>query len=508
MEQPANDTTGKEASLANTNHPPVETELVAQVAALETDAQQIDDSEVQAKVQQLVKLIRTTLKSQTLSRKTQKELARLLSLLSNLDNRHIQQLNLLDLAVSILLEPDDSKPTDSSAQGLLNRTRSEAKNLTFVQETRRQVAHQSRAYPDVIRAIITGSGTPYIRLITGLTWFFVLFVLTPVTVSGLIFAATKLPNNQENEDLRKLNAALVADAEGKDEQIATLTSRNNALIVNLERTSRLLPKASEAEISRLNASAPSAEPLAPAANSPATNPSPNTPTAASTVPNSASSQPTPEAVIPVKIQTLNNIQSEIAKGLEEDAQQAAQSIRTDANIRANEANADSNDSSKSPGTANNPPNSQQNPPAESSSGASVKLRDGTETLTFDVLPIRTGPWPIALAVSIGALGGTVSVIVRANTFIRQAQASENDLFLTGFFRPFVGMSFAIFCVALVEAGVFSGIFDLTNRDEADRTYFYIAIAFVAGFSERLVRDVVIKTEDTLAGPKTVTPTDL
>ncbi|MGB7485168.1 MAG: hypothetical protein WA901_03190, partial [Phormidesmis sp.] len=68
-------------------------------------------------------------------------------------------------------------------------------------------------------------------------------------------------------------------------------------------------------------------------------------------------------------------------------------------------------------------------------------------------------------------------------------------------RPFVGMSFAIFCVALIEAGIFSGIFDLNKREDAEeKIYLYVAIAFVSGFSERLVRDVVIKTEDTLAGP--------
>ncbi len=62
------------------------------------------------------------------------------------------------------------------------------------------------------------------------------------------------------------------------------------------------------------------------------------------------------------------------------------------------------------------------------------------------------------------------------------------------------MSFAIFCVALVEAGIFSGIFNV-RRENTDPIYFYVVIAFVAGFSERLVRDVVIKTEDTFAGPK-------
>ncbi|MGB3639256.1 MAG: hypothetical protein WBA39_17020 [Rivularia sp. (in: cyanobacteria)] len=60
------------------------------------------------------------------------------------------------------------------------------------------------------------------------------------------------------------------------------------------------------------------------------------------------------------------------------------------------------------------------------------------------------------------------------------------------------MSFAIFAVAVIESGIFSGVFKITQ--DQDRTvYLYMTIAFLAGFSERLVEDVVLKTENSLTG---------
>ncbi len=60
------------------------------------------------------------------------------------------------------------------------------------------------------------------------------------------------------------------------------------------------------------------------------------------------------------------------------------------------------------------------------------------------------------------------------------------------------MSFAIFTVVLIKYGIFSGVFR-TSKTENRTVYLYMAIAFVAGFSERLVEDVVLRTEDTLTG---------
>ena len=60
------------------------------------------------------------------------------------------------------------------------------------------------------------------------------------------------------------------------------------------------------------------------------------------------------------------------------------------------------------------------------------------------------------------------------------------------------MFFAFFAVAVIDSGVFSGIFRIAERENRN-VYLYMAIAFVAGFSERLVEDVVLKTENTLTG---------
>ena len=102
----------------------------------------------------------------------------------------------------------------------------------------------------------------------------------------------------------------------------------------------------------------------------------------------------------------------------------------------------------------------------------------------------------------GALGSITSLVVRSKKYIEQSEEEEKDLFFVGFLHPFVGMSFAIFTVALIESGIFlsvSGIPDnstaIQNRERTSRTvYYYMAIAFIAGFSERLVQDLISKTD--------------
>ncbi|MEL6163071.1 MAG: hypothetical protein AAFR37_04680 [Cyanobacteria bacterium J06628_3] len=88
------------------------------------------------------------------------------------------------------------------------------------------------------------------------------------------------------------------------------------------------------------------------------------------------------------------------------------------------------------------------------------------------------------------------MIVRSHKFVEQNKEGQSDFFFTGFFRPLVGMFFAIFAVALIESEIFSGIFRIAES-ENHNVYLYMAIAFIAGFSERLVEDLVIRTEKTL-----------
>ncbi len=437
-------------------------QLISQVAAIETEAQQADNSEVQSRVNHLISLIKTHLKTQTLSPQAQRELARLLSLTHSFDNRHAQQLSLLDLAVSILIESDESDPAKSE-NGSPRDTSSRTQNLVFAQETRRQIARQSRIYPNPLSAIVTGNSTPYIRLISGLSWFFFIFAIVPLAISGITlavwnvmgFAAAKVTVDQ----LRSSNILMKKESDRQETQIETLTRRRDALAAQLGRTGSLLT-----EITQADASLDSEE--------------------AGTDRSSAE--------ISVELGTLSAIQAEIEGELRSNVNRVVEADALDVTGEAAEETGNVPDSTDDPAA---PEVSGDKTKAEKEADAKAKaLLDAASRLTDTSFPFF---W---LAISMGALGSTVSVIVRANTFIHQAQETDNDLFLTGFFRPFVGMSFAIFCVALVEAGIFSGLVDVTKREDANRTYFYVAIAFVAGFSERLVRDVVIKTEDTLAGP--------
>jgi hypothetical protein len=96
----------------------------------------------------------------------------------------------------------------------------------------------------------------------------------------------------------------------------------------------------------------------------------------------------------------------------------------------------------------------------------------------------------------GALGSSISVIVRAQNFVKERRAEPLSLFFTGLLKPIVGIAFAIFIFAALESGLVS----VGNREQTNRTYLYLAIAFIAGFSERFVQDILVKTEQTIIPP--------
>ena len=128
------------------------------------------DSEMQAKVQSLLAQIKTSLQQQQLSIEMQRELAKLLSLISTLDYRNPQQVDILDLAISILLESKEKEHTtknfkNSNFPNQLSHKNSG--NLVFIQEARRQIAIQSQEYPHPFKAIIKGTGGAYNRLLSG-----------------------------------------------------------------------------------------------------------------------------------------------------------------------------------------------------------------------------------------------------------------------------------------------------------------------------------------------------
>jgi hypothetical protein len=101
---------------------------------------------------------------------------------------------------------------------------------------------------------------------------------------------------------------------------------------------------------------------------------------------------------------------------------------------------------------------------------------------------------LALVALAGALGSIVSIMVRINDFSRTKNTDGAVLFLTGFFKPVVGTSFALFIFAVIS----SGLIPVAINPEKSR-FFFAALAFVAGFSERFARDVVLKTEGSVVG---------
>lgn len=411
------------------------TELQAEVEQLSNFANNPEfDSEMQAKIQSLLAQIKVSLQQQQLSIEVQRELARLLSLIPTLDYRNSQQVDILDLAISILLEnKEDTIQSDTNSNFPNKVSDKNSRNLVFIQEARRQIAIQSREYPNPVSAIIKGTGGAYNRLLSGLSWFFIIFVVCPLLGVGLTFVALNFIGAKQQASYENQIKLLKAELKTTEKQLKTTNEIRNSLQVRLEKVNRELEKVNP----QLNVMASLKEDDAAKSNNKSL----------------ASIQD-----IKIKVDSLkNNIDNEL-KSITEQERDNADSVTLKPQFTLQES----------------------------------------RLTSFTNWFVKSDFFFISLAVSMGALGSAVSVIVRANKFIEQGKEGQSDLFFTGFFRPIVGMSFAIFAVALIESGVFSGIFRIAERENRN-VYLYMAIAFVAGFSERLVEDVVLRTEHTLTG---------
>lgn len=96
---------------------------------------------------------------------------------------------------------------------------------------------------------------------------------------------------------------------------------------------------------------------------------------------------------------------------------------------------------------------------------------------------------VVLVSIFGALGSIVSIMVRIQDFANLKTVDTVVLFFTGFFKPIIGTSFALFVFAVLS----SGLLPLTV-DAAKSHFFFAAISFVSGFSERFAQDIASKTE--------------
>ena len=104
-----------------------------------------------------------------------------------------------------------------------------------------------------------------------------------------------------------------------------------------------------------------------------------------------------------------------------------------------------------------------------------------DPLDFHIIPV------ICL---VGVLGSFVSIMTRINEFAKLSRTDASVLFLTGFFKPWIGASFAFFLYILLRS---SGMSVVTEGD-AQGFCFVLTAAFLAGFSERFAQDVASRAE--------------
>jgi hypothetical protein len=90
----------------------------------------------------------------------------------------------------------------------------------------------------------------------------------------------------------------------------------------------------------------------------------------------------------------------------------------------------------------------------------------------------------------GALGAVISVVSRisTNTFSLDFEVGRSVLVGIGMFRPLLGAVFGLALYAALTSGLLQ-LF-LVPKDPTKAFYFFVSVAFVAGFSERWARGVL------------------
>jgi hypothetical protein len=108
----------------------------------------------------------------------------------------------------------------------------------------------------------------------------------------------------------------------------------------------------------------------------------------------------------------------------------------------------------------------------------------------DIFGIRSSPLtPVAIA---GAVGSVVSIMIRIQDFESFRNSDPSLSFFTGFFKPIIGTAFALFVFMTLNSGLIPVTVRTTNSQ-----CFFMALAFVSGFSERFAKDIATRAEETI-----------
>ena len=106
---------------------------------------------------------------------------------------------------------------------------------------------------------------------------------------------------------------------------------------------------------------------------------------------------------------------------------------------------------------------------------------------------------LILILMTGTLGGAVSLLTRLQDFDNPKNQKYDDDLLPlsiGLTKPILGGSFAFFILLILNSNIFPIDIRRSTEDKGNDTYLYglLAMAFVAGFSERLIPDLISQVE--------------
>ena len=451
----------------------------------------------------LVEQVRDALQNEILADPVQTELSQLLALLPHASDRP-DLMDEFDLAIAALVSPTPAN---------------QPRNLRFSRSLRRQLAMQLQQNPNPLRSIVSASGSSHNRLVAGLSWFLLVFTIVPTVMSAIFFASGVTRQYHEIQALEVELADSRDQVAAASDQVATLTNSLNTArqgLVSLQRTQikadppppeslqglldqqQTLQQQIETTLSQTQAALKSLDTKLR-----------NSLDTVNTEVATAADLPRDELRDQIT-EALNQLTQLQARPILRDAgsdRPATTALQTQ--VARLQAELDQVDQAIAAITlamaeatlpGSNPPPVPGSPPAPVAETPVIDIPASTEEDAFLAVlntllnNINNVNLPLILAVvATGALGSFVSVIVRASEFIDQEQKSGLDLFLVGFFRPIVGMAFAFFLVAVLESGIFSGFLSVNAVKPEKKIYLYVAIAFVAGFSERLVKDIVGQT---------------
>ena len=123
---------------------------------------------------------------------------------------------------------------------------------------------------------------------------------------------------------------------------------------------------------------------------------------------------------------------------------------------------------------------------------------------FNVLEWGHALQTLVVAYTLGSVGAFVSVLQRMSgeKFRVHYDLGKRNLYMLGSFRPVLGAVFGVFTFLVFASGVLQ-----TEPPTGDKGfYYYGALAFVAGFSERFTR-VLIKETSAAAGASSTTASE-